>query len=67
MTRTTTAIDTSTTVGLTLEMREANLRWTVYLTAAKFSGGGWSDQERAKFATDLAAVVKASHARYTGS
>jgi hypothetical protein len=63
----TSGINNATTAALTLEMREANLRWTVYLTASKFSGGGWTDQERARFSTDLAAVVKASHAKYTKS
>lgn len=63
----TSGVSTTTTAGLTLEMREANLRWTVYLTASRFSGGGWSDQERAQFATDLATMVKATHAKYTKS
>jgi hypothetical protein len=63
----TSGLNNPTTVALTLEMREANMRWTVYLTASKISGNGWSDQERARFITDLGAVVKATHTKYTGS
>jgi hypothetical protein len=62
----TTGNENPSTVAMTLEMRAANLRWSVYLTAYKISGAGWNDQERAQFVTDLGAAVKASHTKYTG-
>jgi hypothetical protein len=62
----TSGSQTASTVGLTLEMRDANLRWSAYLTASSLTGAGWTDDERARFVTDLGAVVKASHARYAG-
>jgi hypothetical protein len=46
-----------------VEARDGNLKWTVYGTAAKVSGSGWTDRERSELVNDLAAMVKNSIAK----
>jgi hypothetical protein len=62
----TAGANTASTAAFSIEMRSANIRWTVHLTAAKIDSTSWTDQDRDRFLTDLGAALTATHKKYTG-
>jgi hypothetical protein len=56
--RSTSAADPNNTY--ILEVRDANVTWTVYFTAGRLDGGVWTDKERSQHKEQLITVLKVS-------
>jgi len=54
---------TAQTAGYALEIRDANLRWTIYFIATKITGSGWTATERTDLIRDFESSIRTSHAR----
>jgi hypothetical protein len=53
------------TAQYAMEVRDGNLRWTVYAIVSRITGAAWTKQELTQIVADLEASVKASNTKLT--